>query len=161
MTDTPRPAGVTPPVAVVFATVVFLALAIAGLGVVGLLLDADVIPVTGLGPLPGVAGMLLAATLFAGLLRWGLRTVPPGYPTAVPCALGAYVGETVGIAIGAAVTGGDVARGVAAAGAVALGWPGAVVATSAFLAGVFGVLLARTRGERPHWRWERDDDDDR
>jgi len=26
---------------------------------------------------------------------------------------------------------------------------------------VFGVLLARTRGERPHWRWERDDDDDR
>ncbi|WP_278103627.1 hypothetical protein AB0870_02450 [Microbacterium proteolyticum] len=161
MTDAPRPAGVTPPVAVVFATAVFLALAIAGLGVASLALDADVIPVRGLGPLPGVAGMLLALSVFAGVLLWGLRAVPPGYLTAVPCALGAYVGETVGIAIGAAVTGGDAARGLAAAGAVALGWPGAVVAVSALVAGAFGVLLVRSGGERPHWRWEREDDEDR
>ena len=138
-----------------------MALAIAGLGVAGLVLDADVIPVGGLGPLPGVAGMLLALSVFAGVLLWGLRAVPPGYLTAVPCALGAYVGETVGIAIGAAVTGGDMGRGLAAAGAVALGWPGVVVAVAALAAGAFGVLLVRTRGERPHWRWEREDDEDR
>ena len=161
MTDTPRPAGVTPPVAVVFAAVTFVALAIAGLGVAGLLLDADVIPVRGLGPLPGVAGMLLALAVFAGVLLWGLRDARPRYLTAVPSAIGAYVGETVGIAIGAALTGGDAAGGLAAAGAVALGWPGAVIAGSGLLAGAFGVLLVRSRGDRPHWRWERDDEDDR
>lgn len=159
MTDTPRPAGVTPPVAVVFATVAFLALAIGGLGVASLALDADVIPVRGLGPLPGVAGMLLALATFAGVLLWGVRAVPPGYLTAVPCAVGAYVGETLGIAIGAAVTGGDAARGLAAAGTVALGWPGAVIAVAALLAGAFGVLLVRSRGGGPHWSWERHDDE--
>ena len=161
MTDTPRPAGVTPPVAVVFATTTFLALAIGGLGVTSLLLDADVIPVRGLGPLPGVAGMLLAAAIFAGVLLWGLRADPPGYLTAVPCAVGAYVGETLGIAVGTAVTGGDTAGGLAAAGAVALGWPGAVIAGAGLLAGAFGVLLVRSRREPPQWRWERDGDDDR
>ncbi|MFG6280945.1 hypothetical protein [Microbacterium sp. 5K110] len=159
MTDTPRPAGVTPPVAVVFATVSFLALAIGGLGVASLLFDADVIPVRGLGPLPGVAGMLLALAGFAGVLLWGLRAVPPGFLTAVPCAIAAYVGEILGIALGAAVTGGDIARGLAAAGAVALGWPGAVIALAGLLAGAFGVLLARSRGEGPRWRWERDEED--
>lgn len=159
MTDTPRPAGVTPPVAVVFATVSFLALAIGGLGVASLLFDADVIPVRGLGPLPGVAGMLLALAGFAGVLLWGLRAVPPGFLTAVPCAIAAYVGEILGIALGAAVTGGDIARGLAAAGAVALGWPGAVIALAGLLAGAFGVLLARSRGEGPRWRWEHDEED--
>ena len=161
MTDAPRPAGVTPPVAVVFATATFLALAIGGLGVASLVFDADVLPVRGLGPLPGVAGMLLALLIFAGILLWGLRAVPPGYLTAVPCAVGVYVGETLGIAIGAAVTGGDAARGLAAAGAVAVGWPGAVIAGAGLLAGAFGVLLVRSGGERPHWRWEREDDEDR
>lgn len=159
MTDTPRPAGVTPPVAVVFATVSFLALAIGGLGVASLLFDADVIPVRGLGPLPGVAGMLLALAGFAGVLLWGLRAVPPGFLTAVPCAIVAYVGEILGIALGAAVTGGDIARGLAAAGAVALGWPGAVIALAGLLAGAFGVLLVRSRREGPRWRWERDEED--
>lgn len=161
MTDAPRPAGVTPPVAVVFATVTFLALAIGGLGVTSLALDADVIPVRGLGPLPGVAGMLLALGLFAGILLWGLRAEPPGYLTAVPCAVGAYVGEVLGIAIGAAVTGGDSARGLAAAGSVALGWPGGVIAVAGLAAGAFGVLLVRSRGEGPRWRWERENEDDR
>lgn len=161
MTDTPRPAGVTPPVAVVFAAVTFAALAIAGLGVVSLALDDDVIPVRGLGPLPGVGGFLLALAMFAGVLWWGLRAAPPAYLSAVPCAIAAYVGEVVGIAVGAAITGGDSAGGLAAAGTVALGWPGAVIAVSGLLAGAFGVLLVRSRGGAPRWRWERDDDEDR
>ena len=159
MTDTPRPAGVTPPVAVVFATVSFLALAIGGLGVASLLFDADVIPVRGLGPLPGVGGMLLALAAVAGMLLWGLRAVPPGYLTAVPCAIAAYIGEILGIALGAVLTGGDSALGLAAAGKVALGWPGAVIALAGLVAGAFGVLLVRSRGEGPRWRWERDEED--
>ena len=110
MTDAPRPAGVTPPVAVVFATVTFVALGIGGLGVASLVLDRDVIPVTGLGPIPGVIGLVVATALFAGILLWGLRAEPPGYLTAVPCALGAYVGELAGIVVGGLFSGADPAR---------------------------------------------------
>lgn len=159
MTDAPRPAGVTPPVAVVFATVTFVALGIGGLGVASLVLDRDVIPVTGLGPIPGVIGLVVATALFAGILLWGLRAEPAGYLTAVPCALGAYVGELAGIAAGGLFSGADPARAVAAAGTVALGWPGGVLAAAALLAAVFGVFLVRVRTERPRWTWEDEDDD--
>ncbi len=158
MTDEPRPAGVTPPVAVVFASVTFVALAIGALGVASLLLDADVIPVRGLGAVPGVAGMLCALGLFAAVLAWGMRAVPPGYLTAVPCALGAYVGEVVGIVVGALVSGADLARGFSAAASVALGWPGGVVAVAGLLAGAFGILLVRTRADRARWSWESDEE---
>ncbi|MDQ1074409.1 MULTISPECIES: hypothetical protein [Microbacterium] len=159
MTDAPRPAGVTPPVAVVFATVTFVALGIGGLGVASLVVDRDVIPVTGLGPIPGVIGLVVATALFAGILLWGLRAEPPGYLTTVPCALGAYVGEFAGIVVGGLFSGADPARAVAAAGTVALGWPGAVLAVAALLAAVFGVFLVRVRTERPRWTWEDEDDD--
>ncbi|MDF2991288.1 MAG: uncharacterized protein K0S37_1802 [Microbacterium sp.] len=159
MTDEPRPAGVTPPVAVVFASVTFVALAIGGLGVASLLLDRDVIPVRGLGPIPGVLGIVVALALFAGILLWGLRADPPGYLTAVPCALGAFVGELAGIVLGGLVSGADPTRAISAAGTVALGWPGAVLAVAALLAAAFGVFLVRARTVRPRWTWEREDED--
>lgn len=161
MTNEPRPAGVTPPVAVVFASVVFIALSIAALGVVSLVLDADVIPVRGLGAVPGVIGQLAALASFAGLLFWGLRAVPPSYLTAVPCAIAAYVGEVVGVVVGALASGADPARGVAAAGSVALGFAGPVVAAVGLVAGLFGILLVRSRTSGPRWGWEDDDEGDR
>ncbi|MFN3949932.1 hypothetical protein [Microbacterium sp.] len=160
MTNEPRPAGVTPPVAVVFASVTFVALSIGALGVASLLLNADVIPVGGLGAVPGVIGRLGALASFAGVLLWGLRADPPGYLTAVPCAIAAYVGELTGIVIGAVVSGADPTRGVAAAGGVALGFAGPVVAGAGLVAGLFGVLLVRARTNGPRWHWERDDEDD-
>ncbi|KEP74047.1 hypothetical protein HR12_23755, partial [Microbacterium sp. SUBG005] len=107
MTNEPRPAGVTPPVAVVFAAVTFIALSIGGLGVASLALNADVIPVRGLGAIPGVIGQVAALALFAGVLLWGLKADPPSYLTAIPCAVAAFVGEAVGIVIGALVSGAD------------------------------------------------------
>ncbi|MFJ4037329.1 hypothetical protein ACIPVB_04545 [Microbacterium sp. NPDC090007] len=154
MTNEPRPAGVTPPVAVVFAAVTFIALSIATLGVTSLVLDADVIPVRGLGPIPGVIGQLGALAAFAGVLWWGLRADPPGYLTAVPCAIGAYVGEVVGVVVGALVSGADLARGISASGSVALGFAGPVVALAALVAGLLGVFLVRSRSSGPRWRWE-------
>lgn len=158
MTNEPRPAGVTPPVAVVFASVVFIALSIAALGVASLVLDADVIPVRGLGAVPGVIGQVAALGSFAGVLLWGLRAVPPSFLTAVPCAIAAYVGEVVGVVIGALVSGADPARGVAAAGSVAVGFAGPVVAGAGLLAALFGILLARARSGGPRWGWEEEDD---
>jgi len=159
MTNEPRPAGVTPPVAVVLATVVCVALSIGGLGVASLVLDADVIPVRGLGVVPGVIGQVFAFAAFAGVLLWGVRADPPSYLTAVPCAIGAYVGEILGIVVGALVSGADPARGLSAAGSVAIGFAGPVVALAALLAAFFGVFLVRSRTSGPRWRWEDDDDD--
>lgn len=158
MTNEPRPAGVTPPVAVVFAAVTFIALSIGALGVASLALNADVIPVSGLGAIPGVIGQVAALALFAGVLLWGLKADPPSYLTAIPCAVAAFVGEAVGIVIGALVSGADPARGVAAAGSVALGFPGPVVAAAGLLAGLLGVFLCRTRSTGPRWRWEDDEE---
>lgn len=124
-----------------------------------LIVDADVIPVRGLGAIPGVVGQLLALGAFAATLRWGLRADPPGYLIAVPCAISAYLGEVLGIVVGALVSGADPARGVAAAGSVALGFPGPVVAVAALLAALFGILLVRARTNGPRWRWEDDADD--
>ncbi|MDQ1082909.1 MULTISPECIES: hypothetical protein [Microbacterium] len=157
MTNEPRPAGVTPPVAVVFASVVFIALSIAALGVVSLVLDADVIPVRGLGAVPGVIGQLAALASFAGVLLWGLRAAPPSYLTAVPCGIAAYVGEVAGVVVGALVSGADFARGVAAAGSVAVGFAGPVVAGAGFAAALFGVFLVRARTTGPRWSWEDDE----
>ncbi len=158
MTDEPRPAGVTPSVAVVFASVVFIALSIAALGVTSLVLDTDVIPVRGLGAVPGVIGQVLALASFAGVLLWGVRATPPTLLTAVPCAVASYVGEVVGVVVGALVSGADLARGVAAAGSVAVGFAGPVVAVVGLLAGLFGILLVRARTSGPRWRWEDDED---
>jgi hypothetical protein len=149
---------VTPPVAAVFASVVFIALSIATLGVVSLVLDADVIPVRGLGAVPGVIGQLVALGSFAGVLLWGLRATPPTYLTAVPCAVAAYVGEVAGVVIGALLSGADPARGLAAAGSVALGFAGPVVAVAGLVAALFGVLLLRARTNGPRWSWEDDED---
>ncbi|MFJ4159086.1 hypothetical protein [Microbacterium testaceum] len=158
MTNEQRPAGVSPPVAVVFASVVFIALSIGGLGVTSLVVDADVIPVRGLGAIPGVIGQVLALAGFAATLWWGLRADPPGWLSAVPCAIAAYLGEVLGVVLGALVSGADPLRGVAAAQSVALGFPGPVVAGAAVLAGLFGILLVRARTTGPRWRWEDEDE---
>ncbi|MDT0116108.1 hypothetical protein Q9R20_03810 [Microbacterium sp. PRF11] len=158
MTDEPRPAGVTPPVAVVFATVTFVASAIAALGVTSLVLDADVIPVRGLGAVPGAIGLLAATASFAGVLLWSLRAQPPTYLSVVPCAIAVYVGEVVGIVIGALVSGADPARGIAAAGSVAVGFAGPVLAGAGLLSALLGVFLVRARSRGPRWGWEDDDD---
>ncbi|MFJ6651282.1 hypothetical protein ACIQLJ_00630 [Microbacterium sp. NPDC091313] len=160
MTESSPPAGpVAPGLAVVFATVGFLALAIAGLGLASLFLNADVIGVRGLGQVPGATGMLLAAGAFAGALLLGVRAPHPSFWSAAIAALAAWLGEGIGVVIGGVVTGADPAAVVSAAGGVVVGWPGAVIAAAALVAGCGGVALTRTRTGRPRWPWERDDEE--
>jgi hypothetical protein len=52
-------------VAVVFATVGFFALLVAGFGLLSLATDAEVLPVAGLGPAPGIVGTAAAVVAFA------------------------------------------------------------------------------------------------
>lgn len=152
--------GVRPPVALAFALIGFAALAICGLGVISLLLDADVIAVRGLGQLPGVAGMLLATAAFAGTLWRGLGSRHPSFWAAPVVALAAYLGELVGIVAGGLIAGTDPIAAIAAAGEVASSWRGLVVAVAALVSAWAGVALVRTRAGRPRWPWEGRDADE-
>ncbi len=158
MTDERGASGgrVGAPVAVVFATVTFAALAIAGLGVTSLALDADVIATPGLGPIPGVVGMLLATAAFAGALWSGVRLPHPSFWTAAVCALAAWFGEAAGVGVAALGGGAEFSAAAAAVAGVAVGWPGAVLAAAALVSGWGGVALVRTRAGRPRWPWEAD-----
>jgi len=150
---------VAPLVALAFAVVGFVALAIAALGLTSLTLDADVIAIRGLGQIPGIVGMLLATGGFAAALWPGLRAEHPSFATALLTALCAYLGEVVGVAVGALLSGSDAAAALAAAGGIAIGWPGLVMAGTGLVAGWAGIALVRTRARRPRWPWERDEDE--
>ena len=153
-------APVRPAVALALAVVGFFALAIFGLGMMTLIGDAEVIPVRGLSQIPGAIGMALATAAFAGALWWGLRWPHPSFWNALIAALAAYLGEVLGVLLGALGSGADPALAVSAAGSVAIGWAGAVIAAAALLAGWCGVGLVRTHAHRPRWPWERDDPDE-
>lgn len=161
MTPGPAPTSggpVRPAVAVAFAAIGFLALAIAGLGVTSLVLDADVIGVEGLGQIPGIAAMIAAVLVFAGVLAFGVRAQHPSYWIALIVALATALAYAAGVVIGAVATGADLAAAVAAGGGVFVGWFGIVIAAAALVSAWGGVALVRTRARRPRWHWERDDD---
>lgn len=158
MSQSARPQGVSPAVALAFAVIGFVALLVFGLGMLSLLLDRDVIEVPGLGQMPGVIGAVVATGLVAAALWSALRRRRPSFGASLTCAAGAYIGYIVGVWLGAAFTGVDLAAAAAAAGGVALSGFGLVLAAAGLIAGWGGVALVRTRSDRPRWPWERNAD---
>ncbi|MET0673093.1 MAG: hypothetical protein ABWY37_06335 [Microbacterium pygmaeum] len=156
MTDERGAAGgsVRPALALVFATVAFVALLIFGLGMLSLVLNADVVAAPGLGQIPGVIAVIVAMGAFAGALWAGIRSPQPSFWTALWTALAAAAGYIVGLWLGAVFTGADVGVATAAAGRIATSWFGAVVGVSGAIAGWGGVAVVRTRSQRPRWPWE-------
>ena len=74
----PQP-GVSAPVALAFGTVGFFALVVAGFGLLSLATGDEVLPVTGLGPLPGIAAVVFAVAAFV-LTVWAVvRRPAPRY----------------------------------------------------------------------------------
>jgi hypothetical protein len=149
------PGPVRPVVALVLATVAFIALLIFGLGMVSLFSNADVIEAPGLGQIPGIAAttasvLAFAAALGANLRPAGTRSYAGALWTALACLL-AYV---AGLWITAVLLGADFAVATAAAGRIATTWFGAVIAGAGALAAWGGIALVRTRAERPRWPWE-------
>ncbi|SIT87454.1 hypothetical protein [Microbacterium sp. RU33B] len=153
MTGPTRPDGVRPVVALALATVSFVALLIAGLGMLSLALDQDVIAVRGLGQVPGILGTALAVAAFAAAL-WAAIRRRPTYLGALGCAVAAFLAYVAGVWLGAAFSGADLGAAAAAAGGVAASGFGVVVAAAGLVAGWGGVALVRTRSDRPRWPWE-------
>lgn len=148
---------VRPVVAVVFATVAFIALLIFGLGMLSLALNEDVIQVPGLGQIPGVIATIAAALAFAATLYLGVRraaTVPPSFWFALWAAVACALGYVVGLWLGAVFTGADVASAAAASGRIATSWFGVIVAGAGAVSAWGGIALVRTRSGRPRWPWE-------
>ncbi|MFT4211213.1 MAG: hypothetical protein QM626_05010 [Microbacterium sp.] len=150
----PRP-SVRPAVALAFCLVGYVALVIAGLGLASLATDSDVISAPGIGQSPGAVGMLAAAAAFAGVLWWVIRLRHPAFGSVVFVIAATYVAYVIVTGLAVTIEAADIAAGLAVAGRLAIGWPGAVVAAAALVAGWAGIALVRTRAGRPRWPWER------
>jgi hypothetical protein len=146
-------------IAVAFAAVGFAALAICGLGVTSLVLDADVITTPGGGQIPGIVGMIVAVSVFAAALAVALRPPHPSFWSAPIVALAVFLLYGGGVAVGAGIAGVDPAAAVAAAGRTLVSWFGVIVAAAAVVAAWAGIALVRTRARRPRWGWEGDEDE--
>lgn len=152
-----RGGGVTPPVATAFALVGFFALVVAGFGMLSLFSGADVLPVAGLGQLPGVGGTVLAVVVF-GLTTWAAVRPRRARYVAVPTvAVATFLAYLFGVLLGAVFSGTDAARTAAAIGAFATSWFAVVLASAALVCAWVAIALVRTAAGRPRWPWERDE----
>lgn len=157
--STPPPREpVRPVVALAFCLAGFVALIIAGLGVVALATDQDVIATPGLGQLPGVLGIVLAAGVFSLVLWSAVRRAHPSFWNALWVGLASFLGYLVGVGVGVLLTGADPAVAAGVAGRLATGWFGVVVIVAALVSAWSAIALVRTSARRPQWPWERDDD---
>lgn len=151
--------GVRPALAIALAVVGFGALGICGLGVLSLVLDADVIAVPGLGALPGAAGFAAATLALTLTLAVGLRRPHPSYAVAAVAAVVVLLGYLLGLGAGAVVAGVEPIRALAAAGGFAVSWFALALVGAAAVSGWLAVALVRTRASAPRWHWEDEDDD--
>lgn len=158
MTGAPEPPRepVPPPVALGFTLVGFVALVIAGLGVVGLATDDDLVTAPGLGPWPGVVAILVAGGVFALIVSSALRRAHPSFWNALWAGIGCFLGYLLGAAVGVLLAGGDPAVAVGVAGRIATSWFGVIVVVAALVASWSAIALVRTEARRPRWPWERD-----
>jgi len=153
----PHP-GVRPGVAVALTLVAFIALVVCGLGIASLLTASDVIATPGLGPLPGVIGVLVAGGAYAAVTAPALSAPHPTYLTALWAAVACYLAYLAGVWVSAVVGGTDVVAATSAAGRLAIGWWAPIVGVAAFVCAWSAVALRRTHARRPRWPWERDEE---
>ena len=141
-----------------FATVLFVALMVGGLGVVSLVTGRDVIAVPDFGDLVGTVAAILASVTFAAVLWMLLRRPRPSLWGGVGTAVAAFLVYLLVAWVGGAVHTGDIVLAASVAGALVTGGFAIVVAASGLLAGWGGILLVRMRGGRPRWPWESRDE---
>lgn len=138
--------------------VVFAAVLIAAFGVVGLLVNEDVIVTPGLGQVPGI--IAVAASLGAVAVTIWMRIPARGvWGTLGWAALAAFLGYLVGLGVASVVASADVVLAASAVGRAATTWPGLVVIAAAIPAAALALAVARGAGDNARWPWEREDDE--
>lgn len=147
--------GLSAGLAVALTGAGFFALLVAGFGVLSLLTDAEVLPVSGLGQAPGVVGVAGAVLAYVVATWVVVRQPRASYVGVVAIIVASFLAYLLGVLIGGLFSGGDAARVVAATGGFATSWFAVVLASAALLAGWAAIALVRTRAVPPRWPWER------
>lgn len=156
----PEPAGVSAVLAVVLATISCFALTIFGLGMLSVLTDRDIIAVPGLGPVPGVAGMVVAMGAFAATLGGALKRGRPSFVSVPVIGLSTALAHLIAVWMTVLMGAGDFVVATVVAGDLIRGGASLVLLAAASIAGWGGIALRRTRAQHPQWPWEPEDPDD-
>ncbi len=152
--------GVSAPIAVVMASVLFFALAIAGLGALSYFTDTDIIAVPGLGQAPGAVGMAAALVAFASTLWPTVRPERPSYTPVLITTIAVPLAHLVVAWIAVLFTGAGFVVATTVAGDFVRNGVSLLLLITAAVSAWSGVALRRTRAQRPEWPWEREDDDE-
>lgn len=149
---------VRPVVALVFATVLFLALIIGGVGILSLYRDEEPISAPGFGILPGALGVIVSAGAFAAVIWAVLRRPHPSFWGALWTAAASFLAYLAAIVVFGAASSDDPLLAVAVAGRLVTQGFAIVVAASALVCGWGAIALVRSHGGRPRWPWEDEND---
>ncbi|GGO67049.1 hypothetical protein GCM10010910_27950 [Microbacterium nanhaiense] len=145
------------PLLVAFATIGYLALLVAGLGVASAVVDDDIISTPGVSLVAAYLAAGVAIAAFALLLAGPVSRERPSYWAAASTALGSAGIYTIALAIAAFVSSGDLSTTGSVLREVLLGWVVPVVLGSALVAAWAGIALRRTAARPPRWPWEDDE----
>lgn len=142
------------------ASVLYFAIAIAGLGALSFFTDTAIISVPGLGQGPGAWGMFVGLVVFAATFWQIARPVRPAYPSAAIPALATPLAHLLVVWFVVLAGGSGLITATAVAGDLVRGGVSVVLLAAAGLSAWGGLALRRTRAQPPQWRWEREEPED-
>lgn len=146
------------PMLVSFASIGYLALLVAGLGIASAIVDDDIISTPGTSLIAAYAAAGVAIAAFALLLAGPVSRAKPGYWSAVSTAIGSAGVYVIALAVAVFVSSADLSLVGSVLREVLVGWVVPVVLGSAFVAAWAGIALRRTNASQPRWPWEDEDE---
>ena len=142
------------PTLIAFASVGYLALLVAGLGIASVIADDDVISTPEVSLVAAYTAAGLAIVGFALLLLAPLSHARPSYWSAVSTGVGSAGLYVIALGIGVLLSSGELSLVAAVLREVLLGWVVPVVLGSALIAAWAAIAMRRTAASRPRWPWE-------
>lgn len=148
------PEKLSSPLLVALASIVYLAMLVAGLGVASAITDEDIISTPGVSIVAAYAAAAAAIAAFALLLVGPVSREKSSYWSAASTAIGCAGIYTIALAIGVFVSSADLSLMGSVLSEVLVGWVVPVVLGSAFVVAWGTIAMRRTEAKPPHWPWE-------
>lgn len=151
--NTPSRAG--SPLITGAGAVLFIAFVVAGTGIVSFATASDPIEYAGLGPWPGVLGVLFATVVWIAVMA--PRRAKRGLPTGLLAGLGAAAAYVLATSAVALLQGTEASLAVLSH--LVTSWFPLAVVLAGVLAALFVLVSERAGGATAKWPWERDDEE--